>query len=550
METLPESLRFNFLVSLLEARREILIGLNAGILPLRDAGLDVDEFEFLLVVDAVNRESVSSVTIQRLQQELGVSAATVQRRLRSLRQNDAWLQDSNTTSEVRFSSNGFSSWTPLMDCLSKISSTWFSRIETRQSSETLIILTVILAELRKMMHRQNFSRSESSFLGSIVSKPFLFNKNESEPIFLEILIVILRLGRLLEFICNSLANRYSLNLHEADILVILALHLSEGVKECRKTGLASEMENELGWDSFFELNRYLVFSQGIHPSVFSRAIKRLGAGSGNLGLIEVATWVGRSKKTRVSEKGFLCAEQLWKEYLKLAGDLLDGVSDELILNAKLVVQEISTGATTSSKVGYHPDASSGEVSGRETKTHPDQPQVPTVFEGSSHNVQCKNNLYTLTHLGHLPHDKKPEGDDSLLTNEAQDGNSGRSKSSSFLYQRSFRYLNRVADWMPRKPEQGTQLKVLQLQSLQKEISDLKHLVFDRDCEISMMRREILSLKEDFRDFRKKLPNSFGSDSLMGSKQSSWLRSEEQIGQASSALVSDQRRAVRRAASSR
>jgi hypothetical protein len=65
LEPLPQSHRVDFLVSLFEARREILLALDSGILPSNRYALDTEDFEFLLAVDALSRETAGGVTIIR-----------------------------------------------------------------------------------------------------------------------------------------------------------------------------------------------------------------------------------------------------------------------------------------------------------------------------------------------------------------------------------------------------------------------------------------------------------------------------------------------------
>ena len=517
LEPLTESPRVGLLVSLFEARRDILIGLESGILPLENLGLDVDEFEFLLVVDALNRESAGSVTIQRMQQEMGVSAATVHRRLRLLRLNEAWLQDSKNTSEIRFSGSGLSSWQRIMSDLLQLSDNWLSATRIPQLYENLIDITRILEELKQEIRRQTLAIRANSPTLSMIRKPYTIQKHHEPPSCLEVVSSIFRLGRQLSPMCNDLAKRHGLNLHEADILVVLALHLSEEFNAQKDNGLASDLASQFGWDSFFDLARYLVHTQGSHPSVFSRAIKRLGPGPGNLGLIEVSSR-GRTKATRVSPKGYELASRIWKEYVKIAEDLLVAVPDDAAINGRLIAQEISLEAIRAPKVSHQSGAFTKGASGfpvHDIETHALQPEEPIAFEAPIHKFQPPKNNAAVSHLSRRPNDKTQNREIPLVVNSGQPNDSARSKRSNLVNERPFPAPSIVADGVPRKYRQGPQSEGSHLHGLQREIADLKHLVYDRDCEILKMRHEILSLREDFFDLRKSLPNKSATHSMMG-----------------------------------
>jgi hypothetical protein len=157
-----------------------------------------------------------------------------------------------------------------------------------------------------------------------------FQDGAVESLALDVVVAVLRIGRQLSQPCEDLAIRHQLSLNEADILVVLALDLSESIKNFNDAKDSHIEKDKIGWDSFNQVSRYLVHSHRVNTSVFSRCIKHLGDGDGNLGLVQVRSWGGRSKAARVSEQGYRCAERLWREYLAMADDLLKMFPEDLI----------------------------------------------------------------------------------------------------------------------------------------------------------------------------------------------------------------------------
>jgi hypothetical protein len=330
VEPLPQSHRVDFLVSLFEARREILLALDSGVLLSNRCGLNTEDFEFLLAVDAMSRATAGGGTVSRLQQELGISVATVHRRIRSLCSDSKWLQDPKQVGCIQFSERGFVLWDRLMLDLAAVCESWLSGQNLICEEKNISIHNKILLELKGVIQSQHLSRNGNS-RDSFYNKDLTAIPNAAfDSAALNVVIAILRVGRQLSQPCEDLAIRHRLSLNEADILVVLALYLSESIKECSDVKDSSVAEDKIGWDSFFQISRYLVHSHKINTSVFSRCIKHLGDGDGNLGLVQVRSWGGRSKAARVSEPGYRCAEKLWRDYIVMADGLLKMVSDDLL----------------------------------------------------------------------------------------------------------------------------------------------------------------------------------------------------------------------------
>lgn len=330
LEPLPESQGVDFLVSLFEARREILLALDSGILPSNRCGLDTEDFEFLLAVDVLSQETPGGVTVSRLQQELGISVATVHRRIRFLCSDSKWLEDPKHVACIQFSKQGLSLWNRLIFDLSAICDSWVFGGDLNREENQLLIHKKVLSELRWMLQSQHISRNGHPV--KLLKKTDLtgFQDGAVESLALDVVGAVLRIGRQLSQPCEDLAIRHQLSLNEADILVVLALDLSESIKNFNDAKDSHIEIDKIGWDSFNQVSRYLVHSHRVNTSVFSRCIKHLGDGDGNLGLVQVRSWGGRSKAARVSEQGYRCAERLWREYLAMADNLLKMFPEDLI----------------------------------------------------------------------------------------------------------------------------------------------------------------------------------------------------------------------------
>jgi hypothetical protein len=344
LEPLPQSHRVDFLVSLFEARREILLALDSGILPSNRYALDTEDFEFLLAVDALSRETAGGVTIMRLQQELGISVATVHRRVRFLCSDSKWLEDPKRVACIQFSEQGLSQWNQLIFDLSSICESWAFGGDLNRKDNQLLIHQNVLFDLRKVLQSKHISRSGRPVNLSNKADLTEFQNGAVELSALDVVVAVLRIGRQLSQPCEDLAIRHQLSLNEADILVILALYLSESVTSCSDVKKSHIVKDKIGWDSFNQISRYLVHSHRVNTSVFSRCIKHLGEGDGNLGLVQVRSWGGRSKAARVSEQGYRCAERLWRDYLSMADDLLKVVPEDLIRVGVLINKQIACSA--------------------------------------------------------------------------------------------------------------------------------------------------------------------------------------------------------------
>ena len=344
LEPLHESHRVDFLVSLFEARREILLALDSGILTSNRYDLDTEDFEFLLAVDALSRETAGEVTVSRLQQELGISVATVHRRVRFLCSESKWLEDPKRVACIQFSEQGLIQWKRLILNLSSICESWAFGGDLNRKDNQLLIHKNVLLDLRRVLQSKHISRSGRPV--NLLNKTDLteFQNGAVELLALDVVVAVLRIGRQLSQPCEDLAIRHQLSLNEADILVILALYLSESITSCSDTKDSHIEKDEIGCYSFNQISRYLVHSHRVNTSVFSRCIKHLGDGDGNLGLVHVRSWVGRSKAARVSEQGYRCAERLWREYLAMADDLLKVVPEDLIRVGVSIHKQISCSA--------------------------------------------------------------------------------------------------------------------------------------------------------------------------------------------------------------
>ena len=345
LEPLPESHRVDFLVSLFEARREILLALDSGILTSNRYALDTEDFEFLLAVDALSRETAGEVTVSRLQQELGISVATVHRRVRFLCSDSKWLEDPKRVACIQFSEQGLIQWNRLIFDLSSICESWAFGGDLNRKDNQLLIHKNVLLDLRRVLQSKHISRSGRPV--NLLNKSDLteFQNGAVELLALDVVVAVLRIGRQLSQPCEDLAIRHQLSLNEADILVILALYLSESITSC-SDAKDSHIENDkFGCYSFNQISRYLVHSHRVNTSVFSRCIKHLGDGDGNLGLVQVRSWGGRSKAARVSEQGYRCAERLWREYLAMADNLLKMFPEDLIGVGVLIHKQIACSAS-------------------------------------------------------------------------------------------------------------------------------------------------------------------------------------------------------------
>jgi hypothetical protein len=330
LEPLPVSPRADFLVSLFEARREILMALDSGILQSSRFNLDTEDFEFLLAVDVLSREATGGVTASRLQQELGISVATVHRRIRSLFTDKNWLEDPKKSACIQFSDNGTSRWNWLMTDLSTICHSWLPETDLNRQTNHLSIHQKVLLDLRRTIQLKHILRSANSRESFQQQDSTKFQDGADVSSALDLMLAVLRTGRQMSQPCEDLAIRHQLSLNEADILIILALYLSENIDVYSDATNTGSSKDKIGWDSFCHISRYLVHSHQINTSVFSRCVKHLGDGDGNLGLVQVRPWGGRTKAARVTELGYHCAERLWRDYLTMADGVLKFVPDELI----------------------------------------------------------------------------------------------------------------------------------------------------------------------------------------------------------------------------
>ena len=283
LEPLPESHRVDFLVSLFEARREILLALDSGILTSNRYDLDTEDFEFLLAVDALSRETAGEVTVSRLQQELGISVATVHRRVRFLCSDSKWLEDPKRVTCIQFSEQGLIQWNRLIFDLSSICESWAFGGDLNRKDNQLLIHKNVLLDLRRVLQSKHISRSGRPV--NLLNKTDLteFQNGAVELLALDVVVAVLRIGRQLSQPCEDLAIRHQLSLNEADILVILALYLSESITSCSDTKDSHIEKDKFGCYSFNEINRYLVHSHRVNTSVFSRCIKHLGNCDDNVG---------------------------------------------------------------------------------------------------------------------------------------------------------------------------------------------------------------------------------------------------------------------------
>lgn len=501
LEPLPESHRVDFLVSLFEARREILLALDSGILTSNRYALDTEDFEFLLAVDALSRETAGEVTVSRLQQELGISVATVHRRVRFLCSESKWLEDPKRVACIQFSEQGLIQWNRLIFNLSSICESWAFGGDLNRKDNQLLIHKNVLLDLRRVRQSQHISRG-----GRPVN---LFNKTDLngfqygavELSALDVVVAVLRIGRQLSQPCEDLAIRHQLSLNEADILVILALYLSESIMSCSDTKDFHIEKDEFGCYSFNQISRYLVHSHRVNTSVFSRCIKHLGDGDGNLGLVQVRPWGGRTKAARVSEQGYRCAERLWRDYLSMADDLLKVVPEDLIRVGVLIHKQIACSAGQSLvnnntcndvEEKYSPAQSkdlidqnhynndSGDVLGRSMELRGKDVQVIQSIQKDIWNITSKHSA---------------KGD---ILNPSHPKDSFR-RSSRALEEEKLKFLGRHSDIYKK---------------LKQENDELRNTIDGLVAIINRFRSENKSLEQNFYDFETKRRND-----ILGRKSS-------------------------------
>jgi DNA-binding MarR family transcriptional regulator len=322
---LPTTPAVEFLVNLFEARREILLCLDPGILDTHGSGLAIEEFEFLLAIDMLGQQTDGRVPRFRLQEELGISAATVSRRIVCLAKG-GWLEGSESNSTLKLSGDGRNRWSHLMNRLSVLSENWLDDIgENHQTNQfPLNIHQKVLTELKSSPHLAQLRKRNPG--NHSQKQAFTTPQHQTANInALGIVLSILSTGQRLSILCDDLSTRNGFTLQEADILVVLALYLNEEIKQNRNLEYPTAISNQLGLDPYHSITRYLVHSHRMDQSVFSRIIKRLSDSDGDGGLIQACSWAGRSKAARVTEKGYAVAERLWMDYVELADQLLAGI---------------------------------------------------------------------------------------------------------------------------------------------------------------------------------------------------------------------------------
>lgn len=341
------------LVSLHEARREILRKLDTEILPRFDQGLGLDEFEFLLAVAGLKPESANAVSTFKLQRELHLSSTTIHRRIQGLSRNNAWIEDSGSSMKIQMSREGLGRWIKLMNLIRQQGVQWFQGTQR----EDAILHLRWMSELRTRVLSRKFRPRDSLISSSQTNLKTEQNLEPATSLLTDFegdspllnLLEILRSVRLLTPHIRDLAIREKLSLNRADLLVILALLLPSGFIEPNHESLKlkqkltahlslSSTRNE-AWLPFADLARALVHTVHFNQSIFSKTMTQLSGGE--FPLVETGPWDGRSKAARITAEGYHRIVPIWEGYRQLAEELSTDISTKWLAASQTIQNHLS-----------------------------------------------------------------------------------------------------------------------------------------------------------------------------------------------------------------